>query len=518
MIEKLTIQKFRKFNNLEVPLGKRITVIAGKNATQKTTLLGIIAQPFSLTKGDDFSKFHTLMGTKFESQLNDKFKFSPIYDQPGEHQWEVHFDDPEIFDGIYPIKSSQRDTGGIRFWNASSREKGSGYVQLPVIFLSLKRLFPLGEENKNIKLSPSNLTEPEKEFYIKNYTEILISTEKINSPDLLTSSNKKSMIAGTNMYDAWGVSAGQDNIGQILMAVMSFRRLKEQHPNDYKGGLLLIDEVDATLYPASQEKLFEKLSRFSSDYNLQIFVTTHSMDILRLARKTISDRGTDDIKILYLNASNNEIRLHINPTIPDMENHLRVAAKKTKHESKIHVYCEDPVGCLFLKSILGRKLKGTNILDIVEFLDVNIGAEQLKDLTRRKIPEFTNSILILDGDKNSSNYKNIVILPGNGMPPERLFYQFLYDLPDFDEFWDQNLGGYDRDVCFRDCPNEQVDDSKIKQWFKNQKESGNWGQRSASKLFSRWSKENLEEIERVQTEFINAYNLLAKKMGLDILQ
>ena len=48
IIKKVHISKFRGFANVEFEMGDQITVIAGQNGTQKTTLLGILSQTFSL--------------------------------------------------------------------------------------------------------------------------------------------------------------------------------------------------------------------------------------------------------------------------------------------------------------------------------------------------------------------------------------------------------------------------------------------------------------------------------------
>lgn len=50
IIEKIHILKFRKFIDLEIKCGRKLTVIAGQNGTQKTTLLGLLAHPFSMSK------------------------------------------------------------------------------------------------------------------------------------------------------------------------------------------------------------------------------------------------------------------------------------------------------------------------------------------------------------------------------------------------------------------------------------------------------------------------------------
>lgn len=46
-ITELYIQKFRSLKDRTLQLGKYITVITGKNGTMKSSLLGLIAHPFS---------------------------------------------------------------------------------------------------------------------------------------------------------------------------------------------------------------------------------------------------------------------------------------------------------------------------------------------------------------------------------------------------------------------------------------------------------------------------------------
>lgn len=42
LIKKIQIEKFRGFKNVEFDLGENITIIAGQNGTQKTTILGLL--------------------------------------------------------------------------------------------------------------------------------------------------------------------------------------------------------------------------------------------------------------------------------------------------------------------------------------------------------------------------------------------------------------------------------------------------------------------------------------------
>ena len=148
-ITKISIKKFRGFENVKFKLGSHLTVIAGQNGTQKTTLLGLLTQPFTITDtSNPMYNEKPLSGGYFKSAFSDKFKISKNFDKAGEHEWTLFFNDKGK--SSYTVESIHRDkkTGTIRFWQKGVKTKGSGYIQLPVIYLSLKRLLPIGEDEK----------------------------------------------------------------------------------------------------------------------------------------------------------------------------------------------------------------------------------------------------------------------------------------------------------------------------------------------------------------------------------
>ena len=97
IIKKIHIQKFRGFNNVDLELWSHITAISWQNWTQKTTILGLISQPFSLNtlveEKDPMSEEKPLSGGNFRSRLGERFKISKTFDKPGEHRWTVSFID-----------------------------------------------------------------------------------------------------------------------------------------------------------------------------------------------------------------------------------------------------------------------------------------------------------------------------------------------------------------------------------------------------------------------------------------
>lgn len=514
IIESIYIYQFRKIKEQEFTLGKKVTAIIGQNGTMKTTILGMIGQPFSMRdKNNPISDAKTIDGLKFESKLSDKFKFSTSWDKPGEHKWRLNFVDKNCTeDGYFEVISIARKEkdkpATIRFWSAKGREKGDGYVQYPVIYLSLKRLSPVGED-KQIKIEDNLLEKDELEFYKNYHNKILILEEKILDVQYIKSTNKKSLGPKTKQYDANTISAGQDNIGKILLAILSFKRLKDKYGEAYKGGILLIDELDATLYPAAQVQLVKELFRFASDYNIQIIFTTHSLPVI----KTISqDKYRYDSEIVFLRDKGGSVVCEKNLSIEQIIAKLDVEPiRKQKKNPKIRMYCEDEEARLFFKALIPYKYH-----KLVHFVKAKIGGDELQALVKdRKIPEFTHSLIVLDGDK-SSRSKNILILPGEN-PPDKLMYDYLKNLPEESNFWEgyENVGKYDKQYCFKNFPNINNNNtnarSEYKKWFNEQKEF--WG-KGCKKLFNQWINDN-KELERMFNDaFIKAYNYLAKKNNI----
>ena len=505
IISRVHIEKFRKLRNVEFGLGEKVTVIAGQNGTMKSTLLGLIGQPFSMKdKTNPMTQEKTIDGSPFESKFSDKFKFSDAFDQPGDHEWLIHVNEDIYPKGVYTAVSIARmdkdAPNAIRIWSKEGRDKGMGYIQCPVIFLSLKRLIPVGEE-KSFKTSEIQLTDDERAFFEEYHNKILLLSEQLTSVEHIKSSNKSSLGAKTAEYDILTNSSGQDNIGKILLTILSFKRLKERFPDEYKGGILLIDELDATMFPAAQEKLFEALFRFASDYALQIILTTHSPYVIKLA---LSDKYSRAAKLLYLRKRESGIVVNENPAFEEIEADLKVSVLAAKPTRKIRVYCEDMEAYTFLSNVIPRGYKSK--LELMR--TITIGCSMLKELAKKKIPEFVHSLVVLDGDQEQPKYKNFCVLPGKGASPEKLFFQFLKSLTDEDAFWDDPIGGYTRQICFKDFgAREPQNRIEYKEWFNSQVPY--WGT-DCVKMILRWKEDHCSEVALFQERFVAAFECLEK--------
>ncbi len=420
IIKSVEIEKFRAFEHASFALGKRITAISGRNATQKTTVLGMIGQPFTISSKDHpMYGCKTIDGYNFRSQFKEKFKISPAHDVIGEHKWKLNLHNGVYEQNYYSVESIARRQAGheptLRFWNAESRARGAGYVQLPVYFLSLGRLFPIGETGKT-QAMPTTLTQDELNYCITNYRTILSIQNVSGNPSVAIEKAAASRtFAGVSddTHDIFTNSAGEGNITRIILAVLSFKRLKEQYGRDYKGGILLIDELDATLYGFSQTKLVDYLWNAAGEYKIQIVFTTHSPIILKCVnkyqRRERQDRGINlplfayDSSIVYLEPRyDQEGKRTIMPKnistsseLSGVLNDINLAIPTGGN--KVNVYCEDVRAISFLQYILSNAL-GINLDLYMSFVDINLGWTNYVQLAEKRVPEFRNNIIVLDGD------------------------------------------------------------------------------------------------------------------------
>ena len=547
IIRNIEIERFRAFSHVSFALGKRITAISGRNATQKTTVLGMIGQPFTIS-----SKDHPMYGCKtvdgynFRSQFSEKFKISPIHDKIGEHRWKLILHNGVYKQDSFTVESIARKQSGrpstLRFWNAESRSKGAGYIQLPVYFLSLSRLFPIGETGKTHTV-PSTLTNEELEYCIDNYRTILSIHNIEGKPSVgLEKGTSSRTFAGVSddTHDIFTNSAGEGNITRIILAVLSFKRLKEQYKKDYRGGILLIDELDATLYGFSQSKLIEYLWEVARDYKIQIVFTTHSPIILqavnKLQRRERFDKGINlplyayDSSIVYLEPQyDEEGKRTIMPknisTTSELSDVLKdINLSVPLGESKINIYCEDTRAIAFLQYVLKNSLD-INLELYMNFIDIDLGWTNYVQLAEKKVPEFRNNIIILDGDvpdkkeykkkaKTIAEFGNFLFLP---LVIEQELFKFLKDHAIFIKF--QNFSSRAKnlsyDVCFNHWPldADKYSTDDFKHWYAQTENA--LGDQNI--LFSFWCNENREKIDSFVENFVTLFNLLAEKNDVDSL-
>ncbi|WP_229775616.1 ATP-dependent nuclease [Pseudomonas laurentiana] len=443
-LSKINIVRFRGLSDLTVPLGKRITLLCGKNGTSKSSILGIAAQVFSFEK--DYTKdtpleFRTLTGTKFESRVSEHFRLSKKFDQPDSMNTSVSIhdgytaEDVDLTLKLYDSKDRNKPRPIVRGNTLADGENTSRNATHPVIYLSLKRLTPISQRAKYSEHDIDFLSKNKREFV--SLSNKLLSKRSATSVTATTGTIKSAAAHGTN-YDHDSVSAGEDNAGQILLALFSFRKLAEEYP-DYKGGLLLIDEADAGLFPAAQRQLIKILTDECKKLNLQVIMTSHSPTMIEDIQK-LSAADEKNYQNIYLSDTFGPIRIQENVTWPQIfaDLHVQTIPVDTNLLPQINIYFEDKEAFDFYSAIITDRTikKVTNPLK-----DVALGCTEYIKLVKRKIPEFsTRSLIVLDGDvEGVKGMDSILKLPGR-LPPDQLIFEFLFNLPPNDSYWKNNIG------------------------------------------------------------------------------
>lgn len=517
MLKEIKIHKYRGFKDVSFKIGSLLTVIAGQNGTQKTTLLGMLTQMFTLDPNSPMGGEKPLVGGNYRSDFMNKFKFSPDFDKAGEHEWTLRLEGMEDFTATSIWRDKKK--GQIRFWKKGTHEEGSGYIQYPVLYLSLRRLFPLGEDKKADESHVVELTEAEKKEYKKFHDDVLFNVYEEAQPLYVEGSEKQTIGVNTATYDWRANSAGQDNLGKIVLALFSFKRLKENYPHDYKGGILAIDELDTTLFPASQVKILKSLLSYASKLKVQIIFTTHSLTLIKeacqLQEECESNRARKgQVNVVFLKREDDHIAIKEHVGYGTIENDLCVALQKTPN-TKINIYTEDNEGWLFVYNMVPAKYKG-----LMKHVKAKLGCTEYINLIEARIPNFypPEGLVVLDGDVDKNDHyghvsNKILLLPGP-KSPEQLIADWINGLSDRDPFWKSVNPGYTRKYCFKDYHyNELGNREKAKAWFQSQCVKEVWGT-TAHKMMKYWKKSHQAEVDAFATAFEKMIKRIIKERGM----
>ena len=447
-LKKLTIEKFRALNNVEIEFGDHITVICGKNGTSKSSILGIAAQIFSFKK--DYAKnealsFQQIAGGSFKSQYSEHFRISEKFDVPGSMTVNIELHDgytDQAATAKLELMKRQSELGNtlprpvVRNNSTATGNTSRNFIH-PVIFLSLKRLYPIAD--RKYKTSDYAYLNKHKQEFIKLTNELL---NRGSSHATGTDGTISSAVAHGTNYDHESVSAGEDNAGQIILALMSFRKLKEEYP-DYKGGLLLIDEADAGLFPTAQVNLLKMLDRECKKLNLQVVMTSHSPVLVEYAFEQSQHPYSRRYKTVYLSNTYGDVQVMQNWSWAKISadiNTKTIPAASGASLPSVNVYFEDKEAEDLFACLMSRQ----PIKKFTTFMSgISLGCDQYITLIKRKVPEFSEkSIICLDSDAASKikgkNFKTVVLLPG-ALPPDQLIFEYLYNLPADHEFWGNDL-------------------------------------------------------------------------------
>ena len=461
---KFESKPFRKLGDIKIQFAPRITLIAGHNGIGKSTILGLIANG----SGNRDTGSPSYLNRQFEANLKDIVhldyeKDFEAYKGSEEARWptiEYEINGEQLIKRCSITGRTESRTVRVvprnlqrKTFVSSDGEVTVGpdaKVPFPTLYLGMTRMLPVGESNpawvtsdldKSIHLEDAE--------FIQTFIDGVIGTgSKPEGPRKITTLG----IRGTGktakhpdyQHSPKCVSLGQDSLSAIATALASFQMLQREWP-EYRGGLLVVDELDAGFHPHAQQKLMKAIGNAAKKLNLQVIATTHSICLIEAIHpdaNPIKPPGKHVDAIVYL-TDTRKPRLAEDYTLEDIKRDMSLTphpeAKAPKAKT-LKIYLEDAEAGFFLKHILTRSFKERIKREAGVFLapiPLSVGCENLKGFTKYD-PYFKSVLIAVDADSNiivkKAKPKNIVILPGalgkdkKGLSPERTLFNFVQNL------------------------------------------------------------------------------------------
>lgn len=446
-LAKMEIEYFRSFHDVQFNVGRKITAISGQNGVGKSNIASLIASGSGLSKkGELGSNFQPEFSDFFNVESTENFteyKLFLTYKEDGKEGTvlkRLSFkDDTATNRGIRIIpRTSNRDMTGVGSKEAERMAKdtfgvgGAARVPIPTIYLSISRLYPLGERRETVTIKEikktNRLYQNEADAKFREWYNAVIpgSIKRDASLSIIEkkTSSRSSLHMDMERTPTLSQSVGQDNIGNIISALVDIYLLSKQE--DYAGAILCIDEVEVSLHPDTQLHLLSLLDKLADELDIQFVVSTHSLTILKELLKKQS-RKPEDYSVVYLK----------NPSAPMITKHntyemlkADLLGRTTFDFPKTKIYFEDEVGqhvfhmlvsslryqCIALKSGNGlraidevtnsdklqaeleRLERFSGILPDLQEIVMHLGCETLLTMSVQDQMYFQRVLFLLDGD------------------------------------------------------------------------------------------------------------------------
>lgn len=499
-IKKLILRDYRAFQKeCAINLSRHITAIAGTNGVGKSTILAVLTNVGEL-------KEKTLSGSNFRGEFSKIIMYDSFSDTTGKKA-SIFFEDlpnsPEKYNveerldfraSVHSNKSKKRQRYRLIPVKTKTHDN-ERKVRWPSTYLGLSRLSPLGESSSaRTQKIPPEISDKILKVHSEILSENLENDTNASMVNIDIGTKHPKVNITSENYGFASNSNGQDNTGQIIEAVLSFEMLKKKLGPDYIGGILAIDELDASLHPAAQNKLADWLLKMSQVLDLQIVFTTHSLTLLEHLSKQ-RNKHHADIMVNYLSSSSYNpgvVKIKENPPKDYYRHNLQETYSLEPFETKrISCFTEDKVARWYFQKLvaLSQKDMGSklNHLSNINYLDISTSWRSLLSIYNSDPERYSNDLFLLDPDLSiehgelekyitsvTFNFKvdtegaNIYIIPGTGDKIETQLKEYLCSLsPDhdiFDTSYFENNG-----ITFEVLHQEVLANTKDdKKWYRSQ--------------------------------------------------
>ncbi len=366
-LENITIRNFRGIADLSVNIDFPVTVIAGANATGKTTVLLACACAYKMPNRPDRdsyspAKLFPNLSLRKHPELSDQFNNIEL----------------EFYYISNKRKTSMRWAKGATWSKSYMGQHGGSQPERIVYLRTLANLTSPSEVRSVLQIGTGH-------YNIQSITSDLIAFAQRVLPHQYSSlaeirvKSKKLLYAVRadgrgSQYSEFHMSAGERALLRISTEI-----------SQLNNALVLIDEAEAGLHPYTQQQFMLELQRLALRNDLQIILTTHSPVIL----ESVPVEGR-----IFLERS--ESNVEVKPAYKDI---IQKALYGQSIE-KLSILCEDDIGEHFILGVLDVLNPKLGIIhnDIVVGRDT--GKEQFGQHIEAmgKFQQLDGFLFVLDGD------------------------------------------------------------------------------------------------------------------------
>ncbi|PTX05690.1 AAA family ATPase [Achromobacter mucicolens] len=441
---------FRKLGNLKIDFADRLTLIAGHNGIGKSTIQGLVANTFGISKSAQRSYF----GEPFYANI-ERIVYLAL-DEVGIAQQDPA-SAPTVVADVNGVIVSKRCAMTQRTeWKRArivprtiekaddDRIGQDAKIPLPTIFLGVKRLASVGEADEKEVESRKIAMHTQDSQLMADFISTVILGSLVNTDvthQSIKGSRKRTVQPGYESHDAFAVSIGQDSLASIATALASFNRLMREQKDAYCGGLLVIDELDVGFHPHAIDRLVKALKTHAKRLSLQIIATTHSPRLIEAVHPDGGGNRNAPDKVVYL-LDTRRPRLAEDQSLAAILDDMALRQDDDAPAPKIKkpvlgIYFEDLEGAQLCEALISpaKRAALSRKLGIqIKLIPLGVGGSNLIALPE-KDPIFKDRVLVVDADttisKKAAARGNTVKLPchkgasGTDRSPENMMKIFL---------------------------------------------------------------------------------------------
>jgi len=387
-LEEIRIKNIRGIKDLAIEFNFPVTVIAGPNASGKSTVLFACACGY-IAPGWHYAYYPSILfpnlkikGNNIISDIEHGTSFEYYYKHKGNKTG---------------MKWGKRKAWSKTFMG----QKGGEQPRRQVYFRTLANLTSPSEVRSVLQIARAGFTTSVLTSDLIAFAQRILPI-KYSQIQSVKNKGRELLIAdidgtGQTHYSEFHMSAGERAILRISKEISGLT-----------DALILIDEIEAGMHPYTQQLLMLELQRMALRNNLQIIVTTHSPVILEsvpLEARVFLERIDDNV------------------ILKPAYKYIFQKALYEQSLEKLSILCEDEMGEAFLFGVLdylGPKIGLTPN-------DVTVGRDTGKDQfanhieTLGKFKLLDSFIFVLDGDARDLEQKLIARAENFGSAIHPLF-------------------------------------------------------------------------------------------------